>query len=256
MLIARVAVGDDRAYARVDTDAGQVHLLSGTPFDGIRPTGETRPLAEVRLLAPAEPSKVLVAGRNYGDAVTPDLVVFMKPSTSVVGPGSPVLLPPEAEEVRYEGELAVVIGRRCRDVPEAAADQVVFGYTCANDVTAWDVGKPSGHWTKAKSFDTFCPLGPWIRTDLDPTDLALRTTVNGEVRQDGSTKEMNRGVRALVSRCSTLMTLLPGDVILTGTPAGAGVLRPGDEVTVHIDGIGALSHPVDDHQPPAPAAPT
>ena len=180
----------------------------------------------------------------------------MKPSTSVVGPGSLVLLPPEAEEVRYGGELAVVIGRRCRDVPEAAADQVVFGCTCANDVTAWDVGTPNGHWTKAKSFDTFCPLGPWIRTDLDRTDLALRTTVNGEVRQDGSTKEVNRGVRALVSRCSTLMTLLPGDVILSGTPAGAGVLRPGDEVTVHIDGIGALSHPVDDHQPPSPAAPT
>ncbi|GAA2333055.1 fumarylacetoacetate hydrolase family protein [Streptomyces caniferus] len=255
MLIARVAVGDDRAYARVDTDAGRVHLLSGTPFDEIRPTGETRPLAEVRLLAPTEPSKVLVAGRNYGDVVTPDLVVFMKPSTAVVGPGSPVLLPAESEEVRYEGELAVVIGRRCRDVPEAVADQVVFGYTCANDVTAWDVGAPNGHWTRAKSFDTFCPLGPWIRTDLDPMDLALRTTVNGVVRQDGSTKEMNRDVRALVSRCSTLMTLLPGDVILTGTPAGAGVLRPGDEVTVEIDEIGSLSHPVANHQVPAPDAP-
>ncbi|KFF99124.1 2-hydroxyhepta-2,4-diene-1,7-dioate isomerase [Streptomyces scabiei] len=245
MLIARVAVGDERVYARVDTGTRQVDLLSGTPFDGIRPTGESLPLEEVRLLAPAEPSKILVAGRNYGDVVTPDLFVFMKPSTSVVGPGSPVRLPEEATEVRYEGELAVVIGRRCRDVPEESADEVVFGYTCANDVTAWDVGTANGHWTKAKSFDTFCPLGPWIRTDLDPTDLALRTIVNGEMRQSGSTKEMNRDVRALVARCSTLMTLLPGDVILTGTPSGAGVLRSGDELTVRIEGIGALSHPVD-----------
>ncbi|MEU3145760.1 MULTISPECIES: fumarylacetoacetate hydrolase family protein [unclassified Streptomyces] len=244
MLIARVAVGDDRTYARVDTDAGLIHLLSSSPYDEIRPTGETRPLAEVRLLAPVEPSKVLVAGRNYGDIVTPDLVVFMKPSTSVVGPASVVLLPAGAKEVRYEGELAVVIGRRCKDVPEDTAGQAVFGYTCANDVTAWDVGEPKGHWTKAKSFDTFCPLGPWIRTDIDPADLVLRTTVNGTLRQDGSTKEMIRNVRALVSRCSSLMTLLPGDVILTGTPAGAGVLRPGDEVVVEIDGIGSLANPI------------
>lgn len=223
---------------------GLVHLLSGTPYDEIRPTGETRPLAEVRLLAPTEPSKVLVVGRNYGDVVTPDLVVFMKPSTSVVGPASAVLLSEESKEVRYEGELAVVIGRRCKDVPEDTADQAVFGCTCANDVTAWDIGEPMGHWTKAKSFDTFCPLGPWIRTDLDPADLALRTTVNGALRQDGSTKEMTRNVRAVVSRCSSLMTLLPGDVILTGTPAGAGVLRPGDEVVVDIDEIGSLANPV------------
>ncbi|MGQ4330334.1 fumarylacetoacetate hydrolase family protein [Streptomyces hayashii] len=252
MLIARVAAGDDRMYARVDTDAGLFHLLSGAPFDEIRPTGETRPPAEVRLLAPTEPSKVLVAGRNYGDVLTPDLVVFMKPSTSVIGPDSPVLLPVEAKEVRYEGELAVVIGRRCRDTPEDVADQVVFGYTCANDVTAWDIGEPSGHWTKAKSFDTFCPLGPWIRTDLDPMNLGLRTTVNGEVRQDGSTKQMNRDVRALVARCSTLMTLLPGDVILTGTPAGGGALRSGDEVTVQIDEIGSLSNPVAGRRVPSP----
>jgi len=248
MLIARVAVGDERAYARVDTGTQRVHLLAGTPFDAIRPTGDCLPLAEVRLCAPTEPSKILVAGRNYGDVVTPDLVVFMKPSTSVVGPGSPVRLPPEASEVRYEGELAVVVGRRCRDVPEESVDDVVFGYTCANDVTAWDIGTENGQWTKAKSFDTFCPLGPWIRTGLDPTDLALRTIVNGEVRQSGSTKEMNRHVRALVSRCSALMTLLPGDVILTGTPSGAGVMRPGDKLTVQIDGIGSLSHPVVEHR--------
>ncbi|GAB2966403.1 fumarylacetoacetate hydrolase family protein [Streptomyces heilongjiangensis] len=248
MLIARIAAGDHQMYARVDTAAGLVHLLSGTPFDEIRPTGESLPLAEVRLLAPAEPSKVLVAGRNYGDVVTPDLVVFMKPSTSVIGPDSPILLPAEAKEVRYEGELAVVIGRRCRDVSAVAADQAVFGYTCANDVTAWDIGEPSGHWTKAKSFDTFCPLGPWIRTNLDPSNLGLRTTVNGAVRQDGSTKQMIRDVRAVVSRCSALMTLLPGDVILTGTPAGAGVLRPGDDVTVQIDEIGSLANPVTGHQ--------
>jgi 2-keto-4-pentenoate hydratase/2-oxohepta-3-ene-1,7-dioic acid hydratase in catechol pathway len=240
-------------YARVDTVAGLVEPLSGTPYDEIRPIGETLPLAEARLLAPAEPSKVLVAGRNYGDVVTKDLVVFMKPSTSVIGPDSPVLLPEETEEVRYEGELAVVIGRRCRDVPAAAADQVVFGYTCANDVTAWDIGEPTGHWTKAKSFDTFCPLGPWIRTDLDPSNLGLRTVVNGETRQDGSTKEMIRDVRAVVSRCSALMTLLPGDVILTGTPAGAGILRPGDDITVQIDGIGSLSNPVTGQEaPPRP----
>ncbi|MET7298782.1 fumarylacetoacetate hydrolase family protein [Embleya sp. NPDC005575] len=212
-------------------------------------TGATVPLEQARLLAPVSPSKVLVVGRNYGDpaTATPDLVINLKPSTAVVGPGSPVLLPAESAEVRFEGEPAVVIGRRCRDVSEAEADRVVFGYTCANDVTAWDIGEPGGHWTKAKSFDTFCPLGPWIRSDLDTSDVAVRTVVNGELRQDGSTKELIRDVPAVVARCSRLMTLLPGDVILTGTPAGAGALHPGDVVSVQIDGIGSLVNPVRTH---------
>ncbi|MEU0939388.1 fumarylacetoacetate hydrolase family protein [Embleya sp. NPDC005971] len=246
MLIARIDTDRGPRPALIDPDAQLARLLDGDPFGEYHLTRESVPLPQARLLAPVLPSKVLVAGRNYGDpaTATPDLVINLKPSTAVVGPGEPVLLPAESSEVRFEGELAVVIGRRCRDVPEADADRVVFGYTCANDVTAWDIGQPGGHWTKAKSFDTFCPLGPWIRTDLDPADVAVRTVVDGELRQDGSTKEMIRGVAAVVARCSALMTLLPGDVILTGTPAGSGALHPGDTVEVHIDGIGSLANPV------------
>ena len=242
MLTVRFAVDGREDHGVVD--AGVIRRVIGDVFGEFSLADEEFPLDAVRLLAPVQPSKVLVIGRNYGEAMPGDVVVNLKPSTAVVGPGEPVLLPPDAEDVRFEGELAVVIGKRCRDVPADDWRTVVFGYTCANDVTAWDIGLPGGHWTKAKSFDTFCPLGPWIATDVDPGELAIRTTVNGELRQDGSTGQMIRDVGALVARCSELMTLLPGDVILTGTPAGGGTMRDGDEITVHIDGIGELSHPV------------
>jgi 2-keto-4-pentenoate hydratase/2-oxohepta-3-ene-1,7-dioic acid hydratase in catechol pathway len=171
-------------------------------------------------------------------------VVFLKPSTSVVGSGDPIQYPRQSAEVHFEAELAVVIGRLCRDVPVERAADVVLGYTCANDVTARDLQKSDGQWGRAKGFDTFCPLGPWVRTDLDPSDLRIRCTVNGETRQDGRTSQMVRGVGDLIGHVSACMTLLPGDVLLTGTPAGVGPLHVGDRVAVTIEGIGTLTNPV------------
>ncbi|MEY9846233.1 fumarylacetoacetate hydrolase family protein [Streptacidiphilus sp. MAP5-3] len=199
---------------------------------------------------PGRPGKIVVIGRNYGDrddvaaAGAAPLAVFFKPPTAVIGSGDAVRLPAATGEVRFEGELAVVIGRRCKDVPAEAYRDVVYGYTCADDVTAWDVGTASGHWSRAKSYDTFCPLGPRIVRDLDPTDLAVRTRVNGELRQDGTTARLLRPVPQLVAEVSRLMTLEPGDVLLTGTPGGGGPLRVGDHVEVEIAGIGTLTHTV------------
>jgi len=172
-------------------------------------------------------------------------VLFLKPSTAVCGPGDPIRYPAGlTERVDYEGELAVVIGRLCREVPASQAGDVIFGYTCGNDVTARDLQARDGQWARAKGFDTFCPLGPWIETGADPADLELLTTVNGEVRQRARTSELLHGVAALVAFASNVMTLLPGDVLLTGTPAGVGPLAEGDEVSVTIESIGTLTNPV------------
>ena len=210
-------------------------------------------LSDVRLVAPVLPSKVIAVGRNYaeharemGAAVPAAPLIFLKPSTSVIGPGEPIALPWQSEQVEHEAELAVVIGRLCRDVPEERVPEVVFGYTCANDVTARDLQASDGQWGRAKGFDTFCPLGPWIETDLDIDDAGVACVVNGQQRQSGSTADMVRDVAELVSWISSVMTLLPGDVILTGTPAGVGPLVAGDEVSVSIDGIGTLTNPVVD----------
>jgi 2-keto-4-pentenoate hydratase/2-oxohepta-3-ene-1,7-dioic acid hydratase in catechol pathway len=170
--------------------------------------------------------------------------MFLTPNTAVVGPDDPIVLPPFSDEVHYEGELAVVIGRICKDVPRERVDEVVLGYTCANDVTARDLQKSDGQWARAKGFDSSCPLGPWIATDLDPEDLRLTTRVDGETVQDGTTADMVFDVAELVSYASHAFTLLPGDVILTGTPAGVGPLRAGQRVEVEVEGIGVLSNPV------------
>jgi 2-keto-4-pentenoate hydratase/2-oxohepta-3-ene-1,7-dioic acid hydratase in catechol pathway len=170
-------------------------------------------------------------------------LMFLVPNTAVVGPGDPVVLPPQSSNVHYEGELAVVIGRMCKDVAPEEAASVIFGYTCANDVTARDLQFGDGQWARAKGFDTFCPLGPWIETDLDPADLSLVTRVDGEVVQDGHTSDMVHGVAALIAHASAAFTLLPGDVILTGTPAGVGPVEPGQRVEVEIQDIGTLSNP-------------
>jgi 2-keto-4-pentenoate hydratase/2-oxohepta-3-ene-1,7-dioic acid hydratase in catechol pathway len=264
--IARFARGDGVAYGVVEgepegggTAAGPgltVAELHGHPFGidpgGVRLTGRRYPLAEVRLLAPVLPSKVVAADRNYpsqvreGDGEPPaEPALFLKPSTSVTGPGEAIKYPVKlTERVDYEGELAVVIGRLCRQVPAERADEVVFGYTCANDVTARDLQARDGQWTRAKGFDTFCPLGPWMETGTSPADLELTTTVNGAVRQRARTSEMLCGVPALIASVSQVMTLLPGDVLLTGTPAGAGPLADGDEVSVTIESIGTLTNKV------------
>jgi len=232
--------------------------LAGHPFGGtaadIKLTGLRFPLDEVRLLAPILPSKVICIGKNYADHAREmggeppaDPVIFLKPSTAVCGPEDPISRPTQlSERVDYEGELAVVIGRLCRQVPAERADEVIFGYTCANDVTARDLQARDGQWTRAKGFDTFCPLGPWIETDVDPADLALTTRLNGEVRQDSRTCLLLHDVRALIVYVSQVMTLLPGDVLLTGTPAGVGPMDKGDQVSVSIEGIGTLSNPVTD----------
>ncbi|MFW0788068.1 fumarylacetoacetate hydrolase family protein [Gordonia sp. CPCC 205333] len=200
---------------------------------------------------PDRPGKIIVIGRNYSDRVDVDgapptpLAVFFKPSTSLVGTGQSVQLPPGIGDVRFEGELAVVIGMRCKNVRPDDFREVVLGYTCADDVTAWEVGTATGHWSKAKGFDTFCPLGPRVVRDLDPTNVVIRTRVNGQIRQEGNTSQLVRSVPQLISEVSSLMTLEPGDVLLTGTPAGAGVLHPGDSVEVEIEGIGSLVHTVE-----------
>jgi len=237
-----------------ETDLGlTIAELYGHPFGidpgGVRLTGNRYPLAEVRLLAPVLPSKVVAADRNYTrelDGETPpEPVLFLKPSTSVTGPGDAVKYPVKlTERVDFEGELAVIIGRLCRQVPPERADEVIFGYTCANDVTARDLQARDGQWTRAKGFDTFCPLGPWMETGTNPADLELTTTVNGAVRQHARTSELFWNVPGLVAYVSQVMTLLPGDVLLTGTPAGVGPLTAGDKVSVTIESIGTLTNRV------------
>ncbi|RJK98468.1 fumarylacetoacetate hydrolase family protein [Vallicoccus soli] len=253
MRIARFSHGETVSFGAVggEPDDLSVVPLDGHPFGQLTPAGMPVKLSEVRLLAPVLPSKVVAIGRNYADHAkemggdVPEVpVVFLKPSTSVVGPGEAIRYPEISNEVSYEAELAVVIGRLCRQVPVEKVPEVVLGYTCANDVTARDLQRAEAQWGRAKGFDTFCPLGPWVVTDVDPADLRVTCTVDGEVRQDGRTSQMVRSVAELVAHVSEAMTLLPGDVILTGTPAGVGPLRPGDSVTVEIEGIGSLTNEV------------
>ncbi len=232
--------------------------LAGHPFGGkeedIQLTGARFAVGDVRLLAPILPSKVIGIGLNYADHAREtggeppaEPVIFLKPSTSVCGPGDPILRPARLSgRVDYEGELAVVVGRLCREVPAERVADVIFGYTCANDVTARDLQASDRHWTRAKGFDTFCPLGPWIETDADPADLALTTRLNGEVRQDSRTSLLLHDVPELIMYVSQVMTLLPGDVLLTGTPAGIGPMENGDQVSVTIERIGTLRNPVAD----------
>lgn len=251
MRICRVSVDDELFFGVIEKEA--VALLNGHPFGAVSPEGRVLPLADVRLVAPVLPSKIIAVGRNYaehakelGHDVPAAPMVFLKPNTSVVGPGEPIALPWQSENVEHEAELAVVIGRLCSDVPEDRVADVVLGYTCANDVTARDLQRTDGQWGRAKGFDTFCPLGPWIETDVDLDDAEIACHVDGELRQRGTLGDMVRGVPELVAWISSVMTLLPGDVILTGTPAGVGPLRAGDEVSVTIDGIGTLTNPVID----------
>ncbi|MDF3290652.1 fumarylacetoacetate hydrolase family protein [Streptomyces silvisoli] len=249
MHLARVMTEHGPRYGAVDPKERSVRILTDECFPpGPSPqfTGVSVPLDGARLLAPVAPGKVVVIGRNYGSRAdaADTLVLHLKPPTAVTGPGEPILLPSGSKDVRYEGELAVVIGSVCRAVDPDQAEAHVFGYTCANDVTAWDIGTEGGQWTKAKGMDTFCPLGPWITTDVDPAAAVITTHVNGELRQHGSTAELTRATAVLVSEVSHLMTLLPGDVLLTGTPGGSASLADGDEVTVAIEGIGALRNPV------------
>ena len=252
MRIARFTTGEDPVFGLVDGAGEKIAEITGDPlYTKIELTGATHLVEDVRLLAPVIPrSKVVGIGRNYADhakemggEAPAEPLMFLIPNTAVVGPNEPVVLPSVTSEVHYEGELAVVIGRLCKDIEPAEVSKVVFGYTCANDVTARDLQRGDGQWARAKGMDTFCPIGPWIETDLDPADLSLRTRLDGAVVQDGTTADMVHDVATLVSHASKAFTLLPGDLILTGTPAGVGPVEGGQRVEVEIEGIGTLSNP-------------
>jgi len=258
--IARFTTGDDPQFGvvtgeldehgEIDPDATVVAIASDPLYAGINLTDQQFRLEDVRLLAPVLPrSKVVGIGRNYaahaaelGHDVPSEPLMFLKPNTSVVGPGDPVFYPSQTQELHYEGELAVVIGRICRDVPPEQVAEVVFGYTVGNDVTARDLQRSDVQFTRAKGFDSFCPLGPWVETELDPSALTVQTYLNGDLVQDGSTKDLIFDVPTLVAHVSSVMTLLPGDVILTGTPEGVGPMEVGDEVDVVVEGIGTLNN--------------
>lgn len=246
MKIVRIKAGDDIAYGVADAEG--VLVYNGSPFVAWEPTEIVVPWPNVKLLAPVLPTKVLCVGKNYedhaeemGGDLPEEPLIFMKPATSVIGQNQTVVYPPQSKEVHHEAELAVVISRPARNIKAEDASQYIFGYTAANDVTARDLQRTDGQWTRAKGFDTFCPLGPAIETELDPLErLAVIAKVNDEVRQAGFTSDMVFGVAEILEYITAFTTLLPGDVILTGTPSGVGPVEPGDVMEIEVDGIGSL----------------
>lgn len=263
MRLARFSAGGDPLYGIVElaADGGEhpdtVSILTGDPLAmPVQLTGERKDLADVRLLAPVIPrSKVIGVGRNFaahaaelGNEVPAVPLLFFKPNTSVIGPEDTIVYPEASKQVSFEGELAVVIGRICKEVPVERVKDVIFGYTIANDVTARDLQKSDGQWARAKGYDTFCPLGPWMVTHLsleEAADLHITTTLDGEVKQSDSTSLMVRGIPELISYISSFTTLLPGDVILTGTPEGVAEMQPGQQVSIEIEEIGTLTNTID-----------
>lgn len=232
-------------------DDDRVGLIDGSPFQEFRREKASLSLSSVELGPPVQPGKIICIGRNYpahaaehGAEVPALPLIFLKPPSAVIGPGEAIVTPPQSSRVEHEAELAVVIGQAGRWIHTEEAEKHILGYTVANDVTARDLQMSDGQWSRAKGFDTFCPLGPWIDTDVNSADLLITCTVNGQMRQMGSTRDMVFPVRHLVTYISSVMTLDPGDLILTGTPAGVGLLTPGDEVTVDIEGLGRLTNPV------------
>ena len=245
-------LGSDPLFGLLEDD-GVIQLITGDPiYSGIQKTAATIPLTQVRLLAPVIPrSKVVCIGKNYADhaaemgGVVPDEpIIFLKPNTSVIGPNDTIVWPDMSERVDHEAELAIVIGRLCKDVPVERVHEVIFGYTIANDVTARDLQKRDGQWTRAKGFDTFCPIGPWIDTDFIPGNQRISATVNGEMKQSADLSEMIFKVPEIINFVSQVMTLLPGDIILTGTPAGIGPMIVGGTATMTIEGLGELTNKV------------
>ncbi len=259
MLITRFSLESTVAFGVIEPAEGEefdpasatVTPMRGHPYGELDLVDLTLPLSTVRLLAPVLPAKIIGIGKNYaehaeemGSEPPSEPLAFLKPSTSVIGPREQIKIPEQSQRVDYEGELAVVIGRMCRHVAADDAADVILGYTCGNDVTARDLQERDNQWARAKGFDTFCPLGPWIQTEFDPAAARIETSVNGELRQQGSGADLIFSVGKLVEWVSSIMTLLPGDVILTGTPAGIGQLNDGDHVKVEIAGIGSLDNEV------------
>ena len=250
MRLLRFRHGDRIATGAITSD-DTIQVLAGTFFEDPLPSGEEVELGDVLLLAPILPSKVVCVGKNYaahaaefGGEVPDEPLLFLKPSTAVIGPNDPIRLLPISERIDYEGELAVVIGRLARGVRAEDASRFILGFTCANDVTLRSLQRADDQWTRAKGFDGSCPLGPWIETAVDPTGVSIETRLNGDVVQRGSTEDMVFGVATLLEYITTFMTLLPGDVVLTGTPEGVGPLAHGDVVEVEVDGVGTLANPV------------
>lgn len=245
-------LGSDPLFGVLEED-NSISVISGDPiYHGITKTGAKTEITKSRLLAPVIPrSKIVAIGKNYaehakemGSDVPSEPIIFLKPNTSVIGPSDTINWPSMAPTIDYEAELAVVIGRVCKDVPRERVKEVIFGYTLANDITCRELQKRDGQWARAKGFDTFCPLGPWVETDFVPGNQKIWTKVNGEIRQDSSLNNMIFKVEDIVVFVSHIMTLLPGDVIITGTPSGIGPLPEGSTVSVGIDGLGQLTNKV------------
>jgi len=245
MKLVRFRVQDRIAYGILGSD--EVTELEGDPCRSLRPLALRHAVSGVNLLAPCVPSKVIAVGLNYRDhaaelgmSVPETPIIFLKPPTSVIGPGEAIVYPAMSAQVDFEAELGVVIRDRVRNIGPKEAQAHILGYTCANDVTARDLQKQDGQWTRAKSFDTFCPIGPWIETGIDPSDLLVESYLNGVQQQSSRTSQFVFNIPFLVSFISQVMTLEPGDLIITGTPPGIGPMKPGDEIEVRIKGIGSL----------------
>jgi 2-keto-4-pentenoate hydratase/2-oxohepta-3-ene-1,7-dioic acid hydratase in catechol pathway len=250
--LPEAGLGTDPLYGILEED-NSITVITGDPiYQGIQKTAAKLELTKVRLLAPVIPrSKIVAIGKNYADhaaemggVVPEEPIIFIKPNTTVIGPGDTIVWPEMAPSIDYEAELAIVIGRICKDVPKEKVNDVIFGYTLANDVTSRELQKKDGQWTRAKGFDTFCPLGPWIETDFVPGTQCITTTLNGEIKQDATLDKMIFKVPEIINVVSSVMTLLPGDVIITGTPAGIGPMSERSVVAVSIEGLGQLTNKV------------
>ena len=250
MKVARFSNGADPRFGIVD--GPELVVLKGHPLvAGYQTTGERIPLKEVKLLAPTIPSKIVCIGKNFaahaaeiGEEVTVEPLIFFKPSSSIIGHGDAIVIPPQSKQVELEAELCLVIGKLAKNVSEEKALEYLWGVTIANDVTARDLQFGDGQWARSKGFDTFCPLGPWVETEFLPDGQVIESRINGEVRQNVAITEMVHKIAFIISYVSKNMTLLPGDIILTGSPAGISVIKAGDMIECEIEGIGILSNPV------------
>jgi 2-keto-4-pentenoate hydratase/2-oxohepta-3-ene-1,7-dioic acid hydratase in catechol pathway len=251
MKVLRYLFNEIYSWGVVDEKNSEIIRLKDPPYEKIEKSRERIPLERAKVLVPAEASKIILAGLNYKDhaeelgmKIPDEPVIFMKPNTSLIADGEEIIYPASAGRVDYEAELAIVIKKRAKDISEKEAPEYVLGYTCLNDVTARDLQKKDGQWTRAKSFDTFCPTGPWLETEIDPSNLRITSFLNGHPRQDSSTANFIFDAAYLVSFISRIMPLLPGDIISTGTPPGVGEIKPGDVVEVSVQGIGRLTNRV------------
>jgi 2-keto-4-pentenoate hydratase/2-oxohepta-3-ene-1,7-dioic acid hydratase in catechol pathway len=249
MRIVRYQTDDVVKYGWMLED--KVGEIQGDIFGEYRRREAKTPIGELKLATPCVPSKILCVGRNYvehakelGNEVPKVPLIFLKPPSSIISNGENIILPPQSNQVEHEAELVVVVGKRGRNITPEAAKEYIFGYTIGNDITARDLQKSDGQWTRAKGFDTFCSFGPWIDTDFDASDAVVTCRVNGQMRQMASTRDMVFNINTLIAFISSVMTIEPGDVIFTGTPSGVGELKNGDVVDVEIEGLGKLSNPV------------